>query len=564
MSTNPSKASTDSALQAAIALHRQGDLRGAEKAYAELAARFPANLELVHARGVLALQLGQSEKAIELLSRAEKGAPANVRYRANLGLAFKESGRFEDALARLEALLTEGVAPPEALSNLGELYRDCGRFEEAARVLEEAAKVANVFSPSSSNWLFGMLYDDTCAPATIHQAHCNWGARVMAAPQAGFSFTAWNWDASRPLRVGFVSSDFREHPVADFLRSFLRQIDRSDQNLVAFSSSVHRDGATDELGSMFDEWHDIAGRSDLEVARQIHASKIDILIDLNGHTAGNRLQVFAQKPAPLQVSYLGYPHATGLPAMDFRITDPWADPIGEERRGDRVLRLPECAWCFSPSISVMEDRPPVVAAGPVVFGYFGQLGKVSPTTVKIWSQVLRLLPDAKLAIKSRVLSDPVARYELASRFLLEKIDPSRLAVQPWQATRREHLASYHAVDIALDAYPYNGTTTTCEALSMGVPVVTLAGSAHVSRVGASLVRAAGFPEGVTHTAEEFIERAVRLGAAPQTRRARKAEFARMVQTSPLANSDRFARDFRQTLRAAWIDACLRRNENDCR
>jgi predicted O-linked N-acetylglucosamine transferase (SPINDLY family) len=311
---------------------------------------------------------------------------------------------------------------------------------------------------------------------------------------------------------------------------------------------------TQQLRTHLDGWRSLVGLSDAQAAELIRQDRIDLLVDLAGHSAGNRLPVFARKPAPVQATWLGYPNTTGLDTVDYRLTDALADPVGQTdlHYSEALIRLSPCAWCFAPGASL-----PVAARreGPVTFGCFNNFAKVTDPLLALWGRILQAAPDSRLLLKARGLSSETARLRVRQHLGALGIAPERLELRGYTPDHRGHLALYAQMDIALDTFPYHGTTTTCEALWMGVPVVTLAGSAHVSRVGVSLLCNAGLPELVAATPEDYVRLATGLASDRQRLAELRHTLRHRMEQSPLMDAPRFARDIEAAYREMWRQWC---------
>jgi predicted O-linked N-acetylglucosamine transferase (SPINDLY family) len=298
-------------------------------------------------------------------------------------------------------------------------------------------------------------------------------------------------------------------------------------------------------------WRQVAGLTDDALSALIAADEIHVLVDLGGHTAGNRLGVFVRQPAPMQVGYLGYPTITGLPTIRFRITDWVVDPEPEEYSGSEApLRLPDSYFCYRPPANApnVGVRP---NPGMFTFGSFNNLAKISPATLRLWAAVLKAVPASRLLLKNKSLADEVLRREFARRCADAGIDQNRLDLLAWQAATQSHLETYRDVDIALDTFPYNGATTSCEALWMGVPVVTRAGTTHASRMGASILRAAGHPQFVASTEERYVEICARLAEDRTLLAGLRRQARAHLSASALMDEPRFVAGFSAALRQAW-------------
>jgi predicted O-linked N-acetylglucosamine transferase (SPINDLY family) len=296
--------------------------------------------------------------------------------------------------------------------------------------------------------------------------------------------------------------------------------------------------------------------SDDALANLISEDRIDVLVDLAGHTAFGRLPVFARKPAPVQLTWLGYPDTTGIAAIDYRLTDAVCDPAGAEaRHTERLLRIPDLFLCYQPPADAPEVSPRETAPEEVVFCSFNTLEKVNARTIAAWAAILRGLSGSRLLIKADILKHEAAARRLRESFAAHGIDEARLELVPWAEDRATHLDMYGRADIALDTFPYNGTTTTCEAMWMGVPVVTLAGEAHMSRVGATLLTAAGLGDLVAGSAEAYVDAAVRLARDPERRRALRSSLRTALRASPLLDHAGFTRKLEASMRVAWRAWC---------
>jgi predicted O-linked N-acetylglucosamine transferase (SPINDLY family) len=328
--------------------------------------------------------------------------------------------------------------------------------------------------------------------------------------------------------------------------------DHSRFEIVCFADVTGQDDVTQQLRARADAWHVTVGRSHAEVAELIRRERIDLLIDLAGHTAHTRLIVFAHRPAPVQATYLGYPDTTGLSAMDWRLTDAHADPPGDADalHTERLYRLPDTAWCFRPERDAPAVAPlPAESAGHVTFGSFNNFGKVNAAVLDAWAQVLAAVPRARLLIKAASLRDQPTRQRLVDALAVRGVEPGRVEAVESVKGEREHLALYGRVDIALDTFPYHGTTTTCEALWMGVPVVTLAGPTHASRVGVSLLSSVGLAEQIAPDVAGYVAIAAGLaGDLSSLAQLRRTLRERML-ASPLMDAPRFTAHLESAYRA---------------
>jgi predicted O-linked N-acetylglucosamine transferase (SPINDLY family) len=350
------------------------------------------------------------------------------------------------------------------------------------------------------------------------------------------------------VRIGYVSPDFRGHVIMYFFSPLLAFHDRSRFRIYCYADVDTPDATSRWVETMADSWVPSAGMSDAELAEKIVADGIDILVDLSGHTASNRLRLFTMKPAPVQVSWLGYPATTGLSAMDYRISDRVADPVGVTDRfhSETVIRLSGRFLCYCPDAKPPDVSPlPARANGWVTFGSFNNLAKISPDVLSLWGKLLRSIPDARLFLKSRYFADAVTRERCYAVLEAEGVDRGRIRLAPFVPGSHGHMASYAEMDISLDPFPYNGTTTTCESLWMGVPVITLAGGHHAARVGASLLTGIGMDELVASSREEYLGIAARLAGDVERLALLRKQLRQRVAQSPICDARGFARDMEE-------------------
>ena len=412
----------------------------------------------------------------------------------------------------------------------------------------------------TSNLLFALNYQEAASAADVFAQHLAWAARhggtlprVTTNPQPS--------DTERTLRVGYVSADLRSHSVAYFLEPLLEARDRAAIHVTCYSNSTGGGATTDRLRALSDAWRVIADKDDAEAEALIRADQIDILVDLSGHTRGNRLPLFARRVAPIQVSYLGYPNTTGLATMDYRLTDAWADPVGltEGLYTEVLVRLDGGFLCYRPpNDSPPVAGPPVLATGYITFGSFNNLAKVNAALIARWAAILGHVPGSRLILKSRPLADPGIRDFILTLSARNGITPDRIEFSGWADDTRSHLARYADVDIALDTFPYHGTTTTCEALWMGVPVITCGGQVHASRVGVSLLSAIGLADLVAPSMDSYVMTAINLAQDIPRLGNLRAELRPRMAAGAITDSARIARSVESAYRAMWRQHCLKR------
>lgn len=533
-------------------LHRLGRSREALDAYEKARALAPEEPELLNELGIVLKDLGRFAEAAQSFHEALALNPGLTSALNNLGAVCNELGLTTQALECFKVVLERKPESPGALSNIGKILKDRGQAREGVEYYRRALALDPASTHLQHNLLLGLLYLAGENPAAVHEAHADWGRHLLKKIPHKAAPPEPRKPAPARIRLGYVSADFCLHPVAAFLEPLLARHQREQFDVILYSDVRSPDRMTERIRSLAEHWRDTAGLDAAALADLIRADRVDILVDLAGHTAGNRLEVFARKPAPVQVTYLGYPGTTGLPTMDYRITDAVADPLGltDAWYSEKLLRLDRCAWCFpAPSPSPEVGEPPFLRNGFVTFGCFNQMAKWNPELLDDWAAILQRVPGSHLKLKARSLLDPAVCQELTEFFAQRGVASERLELSGFAPTAEAHLAEYQRVDIGLDSFPYHGTTTTCEALWMGVPVVTRMGAAHVSRVSGSLLDAVGLSELAGQSDIECRDIAVQLAGQPERLAGLRAGLRERMKRSPLMDAVGFA---------AAMEACFRR------
>jgi protein O-GlcNAc transferase len=528
-------------------------------AYSEAARKVdPHNPKVVIIAARAHLSAGHYRRAIELAEELNENHGDSVRDL--LAEAWALEGRrllanrqYFDGIAAYQMSLKVGGERSTVLSNLGAACSAVGNSELAESCFLRAIDHNPNFLAARSNLLLSLHYTHRKTPAEVAEEHrkhgCSWDEgrlRTPAFPQRR--------KKDRLLRVGYLSSDFRNHPVSHFIEPILSGHDRSRFKTICYYNAPFGDATTRRIQRTADLWRPIAEFDDAEVMRLIRADQCDILVDLGGHTHGNRLGVFALRPAPVQATYLGYPNTTGLSSIQYRITDAICDPHNctERYHTEALTRLDKCFLCYRPARRAPKVGPlPASAAGQLTFGSLNHHPKLSPSAIALWARILRAVPSARLLLKSAPLSDSHVAESTRQRFAAEGVDPTRLELHGYLSNSFAHLATYNRIDIGLDPFPYNGTTTTCEALWMGVPVLTLRGNAHVSRVGASLLTAVGLDQFIAENEDEYVERAVALSGEIEILRKIRRRLRVQMGQSLLCDSSAFIKRFENALQGMW-------------
>jgi predicted O-linked N-acetylglucosamine transferase (SPINDLY family) len=484
--------------------------------------------------------------------------PDFAEAHSNLGNALFFQGRLAEADASHRRALQLDPNSAGAHSNLGNGLLDLGRLAEAEASFRRALALAPDFPNARSNLLLALNYTERLSRAALFEEHRAWSQRHEAPLAAQRLPHPNSRDPQRRLRVGYVSPDFRRHSVACFIEPVLARHDRNAFEVYCYSNVIHPDRVTERLLALADGARSIVGLSDAQAAAQVRADGMDILVDLAGHTARGRLGVFALKPAPVQASYLGYPNTSGLSAIDWRVTDVHADPPGDGDafHSERLARLPQTFLCYRPPEEAPAVEPaPFLQKGYITFGSFNVLPKVTAEVIRVWAQLLERVPGSRLMLKGRGLGGTLARAHLLGAFAQHGIAEDRLTLLPHDGDFRAHLSRYREMDIGLDPFPYNGTTTTCEALWMGVPVVALAGERHAGRVGASILANLGLEELIAKSVEHYLSLAAALAADGARLASLRETMRARVTASPLRDEAGFAHSLEAAYREMWRRWC---------
>ena len=497
--------------------------------------------------------MGRLDEAVAAYHEALRIKPDYAKAHRFLGTALYDQGKHEAAVAACRVALRINPDDATAHCNLGAALAGQGKLREAVAAFGEALRLKQDYAEAGSALLFCLNYDERCSNAELFEAHRAWDQRHGRT--APWPATYANDRATqRRLKVGYLSPDFREHSVAFFLEPLLKHHHRKEFELFCYAEVDRPDAVTERFKGFADHWLVTVGMSDAALAERIRHDSIDILVDSAGHTAKNRLPVFTRKPSPVQVTWLGYPNTTGLAAIDYRLVDAVTDPEGEADAfaSETLVRLANCFLCYGrPNDATVPAPPPCRTAGTVTFGSFNNATKLSAATLDVWATLLAQLPDARLLLKGRSFADSAFRAAFLQALTQRGVSADRVELLPWLPNRAAHLALYDRIDIALDPFPYNGATTTCEALWMGVPVVTLRGDRHAGRVGASLLTQVQLPDLIAGTLAEYVEIAAALAHNPARLSDLRSSLRSRVAASPLCDAPAFARNVESAYRAMW-------------
>ncbi len=497
---------------------------------------------------------GRNDEAIRNLEQALLINPDYAEAHNNLGNMTGRRRGYIQATRYLSRAVELKPDFAEAHNNLGLILQNQGAIGPAITHLERALSLRPDYVAAYNNLLFALNYAPNTDLQTVYQAHLDFAQRYEVPVASATHIYANDRTLDRRIRVGYVSSDFRRHSVAYFIEPVLDGHDRSKFEIFGYYNYAEEDEVTHRLKKKVDHWRSIIGASDEAVVSQMWLDQIDILVDLNGHTTKNRLLVFARKPAPVQVTWLGYPNTTGLSAMDYRITDGVADPVGmsEAFHSEELIRLPECFSCYQPPEDAPDVSPlPALTNGWITFGSFNKLAKTNSEVIATWAKLLCAIPRSRLVLKAAAFVEQAMREKILSEFSALGVARERLELLGHDTSQKSHLEQYNKIDIALDPFPYNGTTTTCEALWMGVPVITLAGRTHVGRVGVSQMSSLGLTEFVCRTPDEYVGTAQRLAADLGSLKALRQGMRSRMSASPLMDAQRLTQNLEQAYLNVW-------------
>ena len=592
----PTQVSLAKAFAAAQQHHAKREFEDAKIIYQLILDTQPDHADAMFYIGAAMHLAGDTAQGVEQMKRAAQLNPRSVAYNYNLGLVYEaigdmpaaiacyrqviandrggqwhctlakqltDAGQLDDAIEFAREALTllaphaRGIAHNQlanALTLKGELTEAIANFQIAISLEVENAMM-------NSNYVFALNYGGQPDLTAIFQEHKKFGdkfesfvPRMYVNPlQAKAGASAFT-NSKRRLRIGYVSPDFNDHAVGKFIEPVLAAHDTNKFELFCYYNKSRVDDATKRMQSAVANWRMTADMSDDELARMIQADAIDILVDLSGHTGLNRLLVFARKPAPIQVTWIGYPNTTGLSTMDYRITDAFADPIGatEALHTEKLVRMPECFSCFKPPSNAPHvSALPAVARGTITFGSFNNFAKITPEVMRVWIAILARVPGSLLVLKNWCLDNDRMKTFMLEAFARCGATPGQVELWNPNTSNVDHLNCYNSIDIGLDPFPYNGTTTTCDALWMGVPVITLAGVSHVGRVGVSQMSNLGLQELIARDTDHYVDIAIALATDVPRLAALRGGMRVRVSASPLMDAPRLTKNLETAYDNMW-------------
>ena len=520
-------------------------------------------------RGTVLQTLGRLDDAVASYCRALELKSDFTKASNNLGIVLTDLGQFYDAVASYRRAIELSPEYADAHNNLGNAQQALGQLRDAVGSYRRALEIKPDFPDAHSNLLFALDMTPGVDLATLQQERSRWDFR-HAAPLAALQRPHANRpDPRRRLRIGYVSADFRAQSAAYVFGAMLVQFDSSAFDVFAYSNSGKEDTLTALFRQGATRWRNIIGLADEAVAEVIRQDEIDILVDLSGHMAGNRLLVFARKPAPIQITAWGNATSTGMRAMDVLLADPVVVPPDDRRFFTEEVRyLPSLVGSFFPQEFAPVNALPAWSDRDITFGSLNRLAKVSEGTFHAWGQILLTLPNSRLLLKTRELNDRVAKENLVNRFRDVRVDPERIVLLG-RTSRQAHVATFNQVDIALDPFPQGGGVTTLEGLMMGVPLIALRGRTIPGRGSASILTTLGLTDWIAETPDQYVELALQKARDLPALASLRSQLRGIFTSSIIGDSQAYVRAVEQQYRQLWLEWCAKserphRSENGTR
>lgn len=518
----------------------------------------PTHTEAHNNLGVVLVRLGIKDDAEDSFRQALVLRPDYAQALNNLGSLYHESNRLTESVKCYRTAIKCQPKYTDALYNLGVALTDTGELNDAEVSFQHVLSQQPIHAKATHNLLLLQHYSSNYTNLERFENAREYDRRISAKAVARRNY-ANPPEPERQLKIGLISGDFRQHSVSCFLESLFSTIDQRNLELVAYANQSIEDETTKRLQSHVTLWRNIENVSDPQLATNIAADAIDILIDLSGHTAHNRLSVFTWKPAPIQVTWLGYSATTGLESMDYILADRWVIPAeDEDQYTETPWRMPDCYLCFTPPDLDIKPAPmPALTNGYITFGSFNNLTKMTDEVVACWSEILDAVPGSKLFLRAKQLGDAGVLEATQSRFANHHIPIERLILKGPSRGRDEVFSDYNKVDIALDPFPYAGTTTSVESLWMGVPVLSKQGDRFVSRVGESILHNLNMTNWIAVNEEDYRNKAIKFSADLHALSLLRSELSDRIQSSPLCNAKKFTKNLEDALRSMWQRWCAK-------
>jgi predicted O-linked N-acetylglucosamine transferase (SPINDLY family) len=542
--------STDMIFQKALKEHQSGNIQQAKSLYLDIIKKDLTYSDAYHLLGVIQAQQSQIAQAIHNIGHAIKLSECELYYNS-LGAVYLKQGYIQNALFNLNKALKINDQYIDAYNNLGQTLLLAGECVDAVNCFRKVISLNSNVPQLYSNYLTCLNYLPSISHETIYQAHVSFNKRFHSNQTiAKHQFTK---KPKKKLRIGYVSPDFCRGSVAFFIEPVLRNHDADAFEIFCYANTSQPDDITQRIKPHAKKWIETNQMNDDQMADKIMQDKIDILVDLCGHFSENRLPVFTRKPAPIQMTYLGYPNTTGLSSIDYRLTDAIADPHNRDvYHSEKLVRLPAPFLCYQPVVSSPDlSTLPADTNGFVTLGSFNNLAKITDNVIHVWATILRQIKYAKLLLKARPFIDPVTCAHFQNKFQQKGISQDRLIFKCYDDRIKTHLMAYNNIDLALDTFPYNGTTTTCDALWMGVPVISLCGSCHANRVGATLLSSIGMKDFIAYSENEYITKTIDICQNLQLLKTIRRQLRSVMQQSTLMDAKRLTMNIESVYKSIW-------------
>ena len=505
---------------------------------------------------------GEATKALPYLRRCVAQDTGATDARFILAQTLSVAEQFDEALELYNSLVDADDRHWQVHNNLASLLRQEGRVDEALSHWRRARDIVPDNPVVQSNIILASLYTPNETPKSRSAEIATWAERFEAPLRAAWPIHQNDSDPERPLRIGYLSSDFKRHPIGFFMGGVVANHDRRRHQIYCYSGTRTPDSYTQEFERLADHWRNVVGKGDAEIAALVSEDKIDILVDLAGHTAGNSLRVLARKPAPVQFLAGGHTCTTGMEAVDFAISDMWQNPPGSDYEfTEQLIRLASGYVCYTPPNYAPDVSPlPAENNGYITFGCLNNIAKLSDNVIELWGEILRAMPSAVLLLASRGFAGDGAQTRYLDLFAAQDIDPSRIKFAR-SASHKDYLGYYGNIDIALDPFPYSGGLTTCEALWMGVPVITLdGGETFASRHSTTHLSRTGLTQNICGSTEAYVARAIAMAGDPPTLAETRRTLRDQVASSVLCDCRGHTRELEAAYRAAWREWCKRADQ----
>ncbi len=545
-------------------MQKTGEFVNAKECYRKVMALQPENYQALNNMGVVLTVLAEYKEAKNCLEKALKINSSRADIFINYSNTLSKLGDIESAIKALMNAMELEPENVEVHSLLATMMLSQGKAKEADQCYRNALRINSEFAELMSAHLLSMNYSRLYTRQEIFEAHVKWGVKQQSGNCENITFeNALNSD--RKLRIGYVSPDFRSHSVAYFLEPILANHNKETFEIYCYSDVRKQDYVTERIKKNIDYWRQCYSLSHEEVEAMIRKDKIDILVDLAGHTNGNRLVVFAKRVAPVQVSYLGYPNTTGLNSIDYLITDEYCDPTdtADPFYTESLVRIPQAFYCYKPPVDAPDiSSLPAIDNGYITFASYNNLVKIGEDIIELWSKVLLSVPDSKMVIQNHSFNDLSTKERIENFFVSHGVDAKRLMLQP-SNDFSSYLVGHNQIDIMLDTFPWAGHTITCHALMMGVPVITLVGDEHASRMGHSTLQNLGLAECIeciAYNKEEYVERAVSLASNLSGLEEMRRQLRPALLGSVLCDGIQFAQKLEDQYQIMWRKWCDKQSE----